>query len=135
MAFNVPIVLLIFRRDKITQIVDRLREIQASRIYLMADYGRNDAEIKQAEECRRAAENAIDWDCEVIKNYAVENRGVYGNIGKGAQWVFEREEMAIFLEDDNLPEVSFFQYCEELLLRYRDNDKVCLLYTSPSPRD
>ena len=124
MAFNVPIVLLIFRRDKITQIVDRLREIQASRIYLMADYGRNDAEIKQAEECRRAAENAIDWDCEVIKNYAVENRGVYGNIGKGAQWVFEREEMAIFLEDDNLPEVSFFQYCEELLLRYRDNDKV-----------
>ena len=48
MAFNVPIVLLIFRRDKITQIVDRLREIQASKIYLMADYGRNDAEIKQA---------------------------------------------------------------------------------------
>lgn len=82
MAFNVPIVLLIFRRDKITQIVDRLREIQASRIYLMADYGRNDAEIKQAEECRRAAENAIDWDCEVIKNYAVENRAFMGILAK-----------------------------------------------------
>ena len=70
MAFNVPIVLLIFRRDKITQIVDRLREIQASKIYLMADYGRNDAEIKQAEECRKAAENAIDWEITLLRTGA-----------------------------------------------------------------
>ena len=93
-------------------IIDRLREIQVSKVYLMADYGRNKNEIEQAEACRKAAEQAIDWNCEVIKNYATENRGVYGNIGKGAQWVFQREEMAIFLEDDNLPEVTFFRYCD-----------------------
>ena len=124
MAFNIPVVLLIFRRDKVTQIIDRLREIQASKVYLMADYGRNKNEIEQAEACRKAAEQAIDWNCEVIKNYATENRGVYGNIGKGAQWVFQREEMAIFLEDDNLPEVTFFRYCEELLYKYRDNEQI-----------
>ena len=90
----------------------------------MADCGRNAEETEQAEACRRAAESAIDWDCEVIKNYAAENRGVYGNIGKGAEWIFEREETAIFLEDDNLPEVSFFRYCEELLERYREDERV-----------
>ena len=72
MAFNIPVVLLIFRRDKVTQIIDRLREIQASKVYLMADYGRNKNEIEQAEACRKAAEQAIDWNCKVIKNYATE---------------------------------------------------------------
>ena len=124
MSFNIPIVLLIFRRDKVVDIIDRLREVQPRKIYLMADYGRNEQEKEQAKMCRDIAEKAIDWECEVIKNYAVENRGVYGNIGKGAQWIFQREEMAIFLEDDNLPEVSFFHYCEELLIKYKDNDKI-----------
>ena len=124
MGFSVPVVLLIFRRDKIGQIIDRLREVKPEKVYLMADFGRNPEEIKQVEECRRIAEQSIDWKCELIKNYASENRGVYGNLGKGAIWIFEREEKAIFLEDDNLPEVSFFYYCQELLEKYKDEDKV-----------
>lgn len=140
MVFSIPVVLLIFRRDKIRQIIDMLREVKPQKVYLMADYGRNSNEIKQVEECRRIAEESIDWDCELIKNYASKNRGVYGNIGKGALWVFEREERAIFLEDDNLPEVTFFYYCEELLERYKGDDRVLWIcgtnylgnYDSPS---
>ena len=60
---------------------------------------------------------------EVIKNYADQNRGVYGNIGEGAKWVFSHEKWAIFLEDDNLPEPSFFRYCETMLNKYQDEDK------------
>ncbi len=39
-------------------------------------------------------------------------------------WVFEQVEEAILLEDDCLPHPSFFPYCEELLDRYRDEDRV-----------
>lgn len=32
--------------------------------------------------------------------------------------------MAIFLEDDNLPEKSFFEYCENCLYRYQNEEKI-----------
>ena len=38
--------------------------------------------------------------------------------------VFQHEETAIFLEDDNLPEVTFFPYCKEMLERYKENDRI-----------
>lgn len=125
MRFNIPVVLLLFKRkDAALKIVDRFREVGVSKLYLMADQGRDDAEKRQVKETREAVEAAIDWECELIKNYAETNRGVYGNIALGAKWIFEREKWAIFLEDDNLPEVTFFPYCEELLKRYENDNRV-----------
>ena len=125
MRFDIPVVLLLFKRkDAALKIVERLKQVGVSKLYLMADQGRDEAEIKLVMETREAIENAIDWDCEVIKNYASENRGVYGNIALGAKWVFKREKWAIFLEDDNLPEETFFPFCEELLKRYENDNRV-----------
>ncbi len=124
-GFSIPIVLLLFKRkDAALKIIDRFRSVSARKIYILADQGRDDAEIKLVKETREAVENAIDWDCEVIKNYAEVNRGVYGNIALGAKWVFEREKWAIFLEDDNLPELTFFDYCEELLKKYENDTRI-----------
>lgn len=123
--FDIPVALVLFRRsDTLDRIISRLREVQPKKVYLLADCGRNEEEKKQSDHCRQVAESLIDWDCEIIKHYADENRGVYKNIGEGARWVFEREERAIILEDDNLPEVTFFRYAEELLERYKDDERV-----------
>ena len=123
--FDVPVVLIIFRRsDTMPRIIQRLSEVKPRKLYILADEGRNEKEIEQAHICRRTVESLITWDCEVIKNYANENRGVYRNIGEGARWVFEREKKAIFLEDDNLPEVSFFRYADELLRKYETNQQI-----------
>lgn len=122
--FNVPVVLFMFKRDKAVEIVKRIAQVKPKKLYLMADYGRNEQEKRQADECRRMVENEITWECEVIKNYAEENRGVYENIGEGAMWVLRREKWAIFLEDDNLPEVTFFDFCREMLERYEEDTRV-----------
>lgn len=122
---QVPIVLLVFlRQEAALAIVDRLRQVHPTRVYILSDQGRDDAERATVLRLRAALESAIDWDCEVIRNYAEENRGVYENIALGAKWVFEREAEAIFLEDDNIPETGFFRYCAELLDRYRDDPRV-----------
>ena len=113
MQFDIPVVLFIFKRDKAVEIVNRIAEVQPRKLYILADQGRNAEERLLAEECRKKVEAAITWDCEVIKNYADENRGVYQNIGQGAIWVLKQEKWAIFLEDDNLPEPSFFPFCKE----------------------
>ena len=65
----------------------------------------------------------IDW-CEVRTNYAQENMGAKARLASGISWVFEHEERAIILEHDCLPHLSFFQYCEELLERYKDDERV-----------
>lgn len=123
--FEVPVVLFLFKRkDTIARIIDRLRQANIKKLYLMSDEGRTEEEKAKVREARRIAETSIDWNCNVVRNYAERNRGVYGNIALGAKWVFEREECAIFLEDDNLPELTFFPYCQELLSKYQDDNRV-----------
>lgn len=122
--FDIPVALFIFKRDKAVEIIKRISEVKPRKLYLLADQGRNDEERALAAEVRRKVEESIDWDCEVIKNYAEENRGVYANIGQGAIWVLRREKWAIFLEDDNLPEVTFFAFCREMLEKYENDTRI-----------
>lgn len=108
-AYDIPIVLFTFKRyDTVVKILDVLKKINAKKIYIISDGGRNIDEHKQVLDCRNKIEKYIDWDCSLIKNYASENKGVYDRIANGAKWVFSKEEYAIFLEDDNLPEETFF---------------------------
>lgn len=123
--FKTPVVLFIFKRvQKSVIIIDQLAKMAPTKLYLIADGARNDEERQQVDKCRAEVEKHITWPCEIIKNYASENRGVFENIAGGAKWVFEREETAIFLEDDNFPALSFFPFCEELLDRYKDNERI-----------
>ncbi|MEM7610296.1 MAG: glycosyltransferase family 2 protein [Pseudomonadota bacterium] len=91
---------------------------------MIADGPRSVEERIETEAVRKLVDRLIDWDCEVYKNYADKNRGVYQNIGEGAKWVLAKEERAVFLEDDNLPETTFFDYCKSMLEKYVDDSRV-----------
>ena len=122
--FNIPVVVFLFKRTKVVQIIDQIAKIKPAKLYLLGDGPRSEAERYDVELCRQQVEQHISWDCQIIRNYAFQNRGVYQNIAGGAKWVFEREDMAIFLEDDNLPSLSFFPYCQELLERYKSDNRI-----------
>lgn len=66
----------------------------------------------------------VDWDCEVLTNYSESNMGCKKRVSSGIDWVFEQVEECIILEDDCVPHPSFFQFCEELLVKYRDDDRI-----------
>lgn len=124
-GFEIPVAVFIFKRlDTLERIFSRLSEVQPQKLYLIADQGRDDAEWRAAAEVREGVDSLITWDCEVVRDYADENRGVYNNIALGAKRVFEREPMAIFLEDDNLPSATFFPFCKEMLARYQNSNEV-----------
>lgn len=124
-SFDVPIVLFFFKRKETTlKVLNRIKQVKPKKIYLISDGPRNNLEEKQVYDCRKTIEDAITWKCEIVKNYANENKGVYDRIGLGAKWVLSLEKNAIFLEDDNLPEVSFFYYCRDLLKKYEENSKI-----------
>ncbi|MDP5274736.1 hypothetical protein [Chengkuizengella axinellae] len=123
--FNIPVVLIVFRRvDTVLRILERLAEVKPKKLYIISDGPRNETEKEEVLHCRKTIEENITWECEIVKYYAETNQGVYDRIGLGAKWVFSKEEEAIFLEDDNLPEVTFFDFCKEMLERYRTDKRV-----------
>ena len=124
-SFNIPVVLFTFKRSNtLERIFKVLKEANVSKIYLFSDNGRNDEEKALVTKTRAEILGMIDWPCEVIKMFATENLGVFNSIAMGAKKVFENEEKAIFLEDDNLPESTFFRYCEGMLNKYENNENV-----------
>lgn len=124
-AFTIPVVLFIYQRYETTiHNLKILKSINAKKIYLLADYNLEEGKKKHCDLARKKIEQAIDWDCEVVKVYATENIGVHANIGLGSMKVFEKESVAIFLEDDCQANVSFFLFCKEMLERYKNNEKI-----------
>lgn len=124
-GFDVPVAMFLFRRaETALRIVAVLQRIRPRRMYLIGDGPRDESERAEVHKARQMVEEGISWPCVLITNYADHNRGVFENIAGGARWVFERERRAIFLEDDNLPEETFFTFCEEMLDRYEADTRV-----------
>jgi hypothetical protein len=117
---------LFFRRPEPTaRVFERIREARPPRLYLIADGPRPELDDDESlSEATRAAVEKVDWPCEVIRDYSDRNLGMQERTVSGIDLTFEQEEQAIILEDDCLPHPSFFRWCEEMLERYRDEERV-----------
>ncbi|MEL6930370.1 MAG: glycosyltransferase family 2 protein [Cyanobacteria bacterium J06600_6] len=121
-----PVAFLIFNRPKNTQrVFDAIRKAQPAKLMVVADGHRGDRP-GEAEKCAaaQAVIAGVDWDCEVSTNYSAVNLGCRDRVASGLNWVFEQVESAIILEDDCLPDPSFFPFCETLLTRYASCSEV-----------
>ena len=123
-SFTAPIAFMVFNRpDKTRRVFAEIRKARPVELFIIADGPRNDAE---REKCNmvRAIVKEVDWPCEVHTNFSETNLGCKNRIALGISWVFEYTDRAIFLEDDCVPDQSFFPYCAELLERYKDDNRV-----------
>lgn len=121
-----PVALVIFRRPDLTAMVlDTVRAVKPPELYVIADGPRAD-KPGEAEACAaaRAVIDTVDWDCRVHRHYSDTNLGCGNRPASGFDWLFDQVDSAIILEDDCIPHHSFFGYCEELLGRYRDDERV-----------
>lgn len=124
-----PVVLIIFNRPDTTEkVFQRIREAKPPKLFVIADGPRQDksGEAQRCQAARRIIDR-VDWDCQVFKNYSNINLGGRKRISSGLDWVFSRVEEAIVLEDDCLPDPSFFRFCEELLEKYRDDERIMFI--------
>ncbi len=129
MAFKIPIAFCIFNRpDPTRRVFEAIAHRKPSRLLLIADGARDDRESDD-ELVQRTREivSQIDWPCEVTHNYSDVNLGCRKRMVSGISWAFEQCEELIILEDDCLPDDSFFDYCQTLLARYRDNPEVMMI--------
>jgi len=121
-----PVALIVFNRyDNARQIFERVKTVKPAKLYVIAD-GPRSSHPGDIEKCKRVRSiyDQIDWDCEVFRNYSETNLGCSQRPFTGISWVLEQEERAIILEDDCLPDPTFFRFCDEMLERYKDDDRV-----------
>lgn len=124
-----PVLFLIFKRPDTTEIVfDRIREVQPPKLYIAADGPRENRpdEIEKCNITRKITEK-IDWPCEVHRLYQEKNLGCGLGVSTAISWFFEHEEEGIIIEDDIIAHPDFFSYCDEMLEKYRDDNRIQLV--------
>jgi hypothetical protein len=123
---NTPVLFLIFNRSDTTrQVFESIRQAKPAKLYVAADGARPDTageEVKIKEV--RSIATSVDWECEVKTLFREHNLGCKMAVSSAITWFFEHEQEGIILEDDCLPEQTFFPYCQELLEIYRHDTRV-----------
>lgn len=124
---DVAVALYVWKRpDRQKMQFEVIKKARPSILFLLSDNGRDEREKHLVAESRKIVED-IDWNCTVYKMYENENQGLYSMGVKSLKFVWEKVEACIFLEDDLLPSISYFQYCAELLEKYADDLRVSVI--------
>ena len=134
-----PVLLCIFNRPELTtRVFESIRSRQPQKLFIASDGPReqNPSDKAKVDEARQIV-GRVDWDCEVKTRFLPENLGCKHAMASAISWAFEESEELIILEDDCLPHASFYGYCQSMLDRYRDEERVMMVSGNnfqPSPR-
>lgn len=124
-----PILFLVFNRpDTTAKVFERIRAAKPPRLYVAAD-GPREGRMGELAACQQVRDIAtqVDWPCELKTLFQERNLGCKIGVSTGISWFFEQEPEGIILEDDVLPDPSFFAYCDELLEKYRFDENIGMI--------
>jgi hypothetical protein len=126
MQFTTPITMMVFNRPELTERLFGIVASQRPKTLLVIADGPREGRVGEAEKCKavRSIVSKVDWPCELLTNFSDVNLRCRARFTTGLNWVFEQFEQAIILEDDCVPDPTFFTFCEEILDRYRDDPRV-----------
>jgi hypothetical protein len=129
-ALRSPVLFLVFNRPDMTQrVFAAIRKVRPARLFIAADGARRDilGEAGLCNQVRRIVFDGIDWPCEVKTLFRDKNLGCKEAVSSAITWFFEQVEEGVILEDDCLPDLSFFRFCQELLDKYRYDERVMMI--------
>lgn len=124
---STPILFLVFNRpDTTRQVFAEIQKVRPSRLYVAADGPRSDkpGEAEKVAQVRQLVLDGIDWDCKVKTLFRNKNFGCGEAVANAVSWFFQNEEMGIILEDDLIPDPTFFKFSEELLKKYQYDQRI-----------
>jgi hypothetical protein len=124
MTLQVPVVLLMFNRPHLAErVFAAIAQVRPPRLLVVADGPRTLQEERLCD-ASRGILNRVDWRCDVRTLFATSHLGCRKRVASGLDWAFGECDAAVILEDDCVPDPSFFHFCEELLIRYADDPRV-----------
>lgn len=124
---NTPVLLITYNRlDLVKQVFEKIREVKPIKLYVASDGPKKEKtnDWEKVHSVRNWIESQIDWECQFFKHFSEENKGCQMGPVAAIDWIFQFEEEAIILEDDIIPDKTFFYFCEEMLRYYKDDKRV-----------
>ena len=128
-GLKTPVLLVIFNRPETTQAVfEEMRKIKPQSLFIAADGPRENNENDEIQ-CKKTREiiKQIDWDCSLKTLFREDNIGCKRAVKDAIDWFFEDVKEGIILEDDCVPDSSFFRFCEKMLKMYNDDKRIMMI--------
>ncbi len=128
--FTTPVLLILFNRPGTTQqTFNRLKQLKPAYLFVAADGPRHNvpSDPERCRAVRAIIETQLDWDCSLHTLFKTENRGCGHGPAEAISWFFEHVEAGIILEDDCLPALHFFSFCQQLLEQYKTDKRVYMI--------
>ena len=119
-----PVLFIVYKRpDTTTKVFNAIKAARPAKLFVAADGPKN---ADEEERCRLVRDIAtqVDWPCELHTLFHNRNVGVARGGFEATTWFFDNVEQGIILEDDCLPDISFFEFCEILLNKYADDHSI-----------
>lgn len=124
---DVAVLILFFNRPKqLSQVFEQVKIARPSKLFLYQDGPRGEKDIPGIEDCRKIVED-IDWECDVHTLYQEKNFGCDPSEFISQKWAFSNVDKCIVLEDDDVPSISFFTFCKEMLDRYENDNRITMI--------
>lgn len=121
-----PVLFLAFNRPKQTaRVFETIRQAQPSKLYVAVDApreGRQD-DVENNNAVKHIVEN-VDWPCETHYLYQKKNLGCSKSGVTAWKWVMGQEDRMIFIEDDGLGTPDAFLFVQEMLEKYKDDNRI-----------
>ena len=117
---NIPVLILGYNRPKhIKKLISSLKKIKPKNIFISLDGPKkNEIDRIKCHVVKNEIEK-INWNCEIKKKYNLNNLGCRESVYKGINWFFKHNNFGIVLEDDCIPNDSFFHFCNIMLDKYK----------------
>jgi hypothetical protein len=125
-----PVVIILFNRPELTKIlVDRISKVNISNLLIVIDGPRHQADRVAIEKILEIIDafKIQNPNCNIAINKSNTNLGCKKRIISGLGWVFNNVDYAIILEDDCLPDLSFFEYCDLMLDKYANDARIGII--------
>lgn len=125
--FDTPILFITFNRPEETfRVLERISKVKPAKLYIASDGARKNVDNEEftVEQIRKTLFEKINWTCQTKTLFRDKNLGCKYAVSSAIDWFFENEEQGIILEDDILPDISFFTYCRQLLEKYNHDERI-----------
>ncbi|RDB04340.1 nucleotide-diphospho-sugar transferase [Runella aurantiaca] len=130
MSFSTPILFIIFNKiEETKKVFEVIRQQRPAQLFIAADGPRptKEGEKEKCDYIKNWVVNNIDWPCVIKTLFREQNVGCGKGPSEAVTWFFEHVQEGIILEDDCLPNDTFFGFCADLLDKYRDDEQVSIV--------
>ena len=124
---DIAVLILFFNRpEQLSKVFAEVRKARPSRLFLYQDGPRDERDMPGIMACREVVSH-VDWECDVQHFYQERNFGCDPSEFISQKWAFSLADKCVVLEDDDVPSVSFFRFCKEMLDRYENDTRVTMI--------